>query len=135
MEKLADIAGRCEALVARLKRHAGLCAYPGIAQGVREVAGKEAGHESALRSILAGEGRWPRPPESAAREGSSNWERLNGDLAMLLALMNELRRHALSWGNADPALAERLTKIADEAGESEADLRQLAAKCDPQAID
>lgn len=135
MEKLAELTGRCEALTERLKRHADMCSYPAIAQDVRQVAERVARHERELRSILLDHGRWPKPPEPAAREGANNWERLSGDLAILLMFAQELRPYALKWEGPDPALAARLTQIATEADESGIDLRKVTLKCDPMAID
>lgn len=134
-DELADLAGACEALVTRMQRHAELCSYPAIAQGVREIAAQEAVHEKTLRSILAARGRWPRPPESTGHEGSSNWERLSLDLAALLLFAQQLHRHAIRCEGDDPALAEQLFEISREAAESETRLRRLAAMCDPQALD
>jgi hypothetical protein len=135
IRRLAGIAGRWEVLVKRMRRHGDMCVYPAIAQGVRAVAAREAGHERTLRSILADRGYWPRRPEFTPRDGANNWERLSGDTAMLLAFFQELRRHALEWEGDDPELAERLAQVATEAGESEAQLRALTLKCDPQAVD
>lgn len=134
-DELAELAGDCEALVKRLKRHAEVCSYPAIAKEVAEIAAREALHEKALRSILADQGRWPRPPESTAHEGSNNWERLSLDLAALLAFSQQLHRHAIKWDGENSALAERLFQIATEAGDNETILRRIAAMCDPQALD
>ena len=109
--------------------------YPGIAQEVREIASKEAAHEKTLRGILAERGLWPRPPEEVPHEGSSNWERLSGDLEILLLFSQELHRHAMRWEGENPELSRTLMKIADEASESEYELRRLTAKLDPQALD
>jgi hypothetical protein len=135
MRRLAEIAGRCEVLVERLRRHGGMCVYPALADGVRALAAIEARHERVLRSILAERECWPRQPEFPPREGANNWERLSGDTVMLLAFARELHRHALEWEGEDPALAERLAQVAAEADESEAQLRALSLKCDPQALD
>lgn len=135
MRRLAEIAGRCEVLVMRLRRHADLCVYPAIANGVRAVAAAEARHERALRSILGERGLWPRPPEDKPGEGANNWERLSVDTEMLLALSQALARQALQCESFDPDLAQRLREIGSEAAESESQLRALALKCDPQALD
>jgi hypothetical protein len=135
IDELAELAGRSEALVARMRRHAEMCAYGTIAQGVREIADREAAHEKALRAILADRGLWPRPPAAEPHDGTNNWERLSGDLNALLAFAQELHRHALRWEGANPALAKQLFQIADEAAVDEMELRRLTAKCDPQALD
>ena len=134
-DELALLGGRSEALVARMRRHAEMCGYPAIAQGVRQIAEKEAAHEKAIRAILADRGMWPRPPETAAHEGVNNWERLSGDLEILLAFAQDLHRHAIRWEGEDPKLAEQLFAIAREAGDDEMELRRLAVLCDPQAVD
>jgi hypothetical protein len=135
IDELAILAGQSEALVNRLHRHAERALYPRIAQGVREIGGKEAAHEKTLRGILAERGLWPRPPEEVPHEGSSNWERLSGDLETLLLFAQELHRHAMRWEGENPELAETLKKIADEASDDEFELRRLVAKLDPQALD
>jgi rubrerythrin len=133
--QLAILAGQSEALVNRLRRHAERAMYPGIAQGVREIAEKEAAHEKTLRAVLAQRRLWPRPPEEVPHEGSSNWERLSGDLEILLLFAQELHRHAMRWEGEHPELGETLKKIADEASDNEFRLRRLVAKLDPQALD
>jgi rubrerythrin len=129
------MAGQSEALVNRLRRHAERAMYPGIAQGVRAIAEKEAAHERALRAVLSERNLWPRPPEEVPHEGSNNWERLSNDLEILLLFARELHRHAMRWESENPALAETLKKIADEASDNEYELRRLVAKLDPQALD
>lgn len=135
IDELAELAGRSEALVARMRRHAEMCSYAGIAKGVRDLAEKEAVHEKTLRAILADRAMWPRPPETGPHEGTNNWERLSGDLALLLAFAQDLHRHALRWEGENPALAKQLFQIADEAAINEIELRRLALRCDPQALD
>ena len=134
-EELATLAGQCEALVNRLRRHAERPLYPAIANGVREIAKREAEHDRILRRILAERGLWPRPPEELPQDGSSNWQRLNGDLLMLQLFSQELNRHAVKWQAEDLQMSEMLRTIASEASDSEFELRKLTAKLDPQAID
>ncbi len=135
IDELAMLAGQCEALVKRMRAHAERPLYPAIAAGVRKIAESEAAHEKILRHILAERGLWPRPPETTAHDGSGNWERLSGDLEILLLFAQELHRHAMRWESESPQLAETLAKIADEASNSEFELRRLTAKLDPQALD
>jgi len=135
IDELAILAGQSEALVNRLRRHAERAMYPTIAQGVRAIAEKEAAHEKTLRAILAERSLWPRPPEEVPHEGSNNWERLSGDLEILLLFAQELHRHAMRWEGENPELGETLKKIADEASDNEFELRRLVAKLDPQALD
>jgi len=137
IDELAILAGQSEDLVNRLRRHAERVNYPKIAQGVREIADKEAGHQKIMRAALAEREMWPRPPEQTAHEGGNNWERLSIDLEILLELARNLHHHAMRWegDGQNPALGEALMKVADEASEDEFELRMLVAKLDPQALD
>jgi len=135
IDELARLAGRCEALVNRMRRHAAMCGYPAMAKEVGEIAEREALHEKELRNLLAGYNTWPRPPQTDPREGANNWERLSGDLAILLLFSQELQRHALKWEGENPNLAQRLFEIAEESASNEMALRRITAKCDPLALD
>jgi hypothetical protein len=137
VDELAILTGQSEELVNRLQRHAERVTYPGIAQGVRDIAQKEAAHQKIMRGALAERGLWPRPPEEPPHEGSNNWERLSIDLEILLQFARSLHRHSMRWegdGN-NRALGETLMKIADEASDDEFELRLMVAKLDPQALD
>ncbi len=135
--ELAILAGQSEALANRLARHAQRVTYPAIAEGVRQIAEKEAAHETTMRHILSQRNLWPRPPEEVSHEGSNSWERLSNDLEILLLFARELHSHAMRWeGEGEAALlGETLMKIADEADDNEQELRRLVAKLDPQALD
>jgi len=137
IDELAILAGQSEALVTRLRRHAARAMYPAIAQGVREIAEKEAAQEKTMRAILSERHLWPRPPEEVPHEGSNNWERLSNDLEILLLFARDMHRHAMRWeGEGEsPELGENLMKIANEASDDEFELRRLVAKLDPQALD
>jgi hypothetical protein len=135
IDELETLAGQCEALVNRMRLHAERGLYPAIANEVRAIAEQEAAHERTLRGILAESGRWPRPPENLPRDGSNNWERLSGDLEILVQFTLVLQRQAMRWESEHPAIGETLNKIASEASDSEFKLRRLAAKLDPQALD
>jgi len=137
VDELATLAGQSEDLVNRLRRHAERVTYPKIADGVREIADKEAEHQKIIRAALAERGTWPRPPQPTAHEGSNNWGRLSIDLEILLLFARNLHSHAVRWeaDGGDLVLGEALRKIADEASDNEFDLRLLVAKLDPQALD
>jgi len=135
VEDLADLAGRNEVLVERLKRHAANCKYPNIKAGLEALATRESGHAKTLRRILAERNTWPRLGEQTGRDGANNWERLNSDLAALAAIASGLRRAAVNWEPVDATLADRLAQLAAEDDSCESDLRQLALKCDPHALD
>ena len=136
IDELEVLAGHCEELVNRMRLHAERATlYPAIADEVRAIAEREAAHERTLRGILADSGRWPRPPENLPRDGSNNWERLSGDLEILVQFTVELQRQAMRWESENLAIGETLNKIASEASDSEFKLRRLTAKLDPQALD
>lgn len=135
LAELAELAGRKEALVERLKRHAEMCSYPTIRAGLERLAAGQAETFEALRGILTGRGTWPRPPEASPREGSNNWERLSNDLATLHALAMGMQKAAGIWEGIDQSISDKLATIAATDDEAEGALRTLALKCDPQALD
>lgn len=132
---LAAIAGRHQELARRLADHAGLCAYPNIASGLNALAVREAEHALTLDALLSGRQVWPKPPHPADSEGSSNWRRVSGDLALMLELARDMNDQALQWEGIDPPFAARLRTIATEDNHGIGELRELAMKCDPQALD
>jgi hypothetical protein len=135
LAELADIAGRKQSLIDRLKRHAGRCDYPNIKAGLAQLAAKEAVHVKALNAILADNGMWSRIPESPTHEGSSNWERLSGDLELLAELSRMINQQAVRWEPVDTELARRFAAMYPEDYDNTSALRDLALKCDPQAFD
>jgi hypothetical protein len=135
LAELADIAGRHQELADRLARHAGLCAYPNIAGGLRALAAREAEHARTLDTLLSEYHVWSKLPRPMGAEGSSNWSRVSGDLALILELSREMNEQALHWEAIDPAFAARLHTIALEDNRNLGELRKLALKCDPQALD
>lgn len=132
---LAELAGRKEALIAHLTHHAELCSLGTIKAGLQHVAAQQSEGFKVLRAILADRDTWPRPPEAAPHDGSNNWERLSHDLAILHAIAGGVQKAVSTWQGLDSALAEKLTPIAIADGEAESELRALALKCDPQALD
>jgi hypothetical protein len=135
LEELAELAGRSHGLAERLKRHAAMCSFPNIKHGAAAIAEKEAAHYKALNSILADNSVWAKLPEAPLHEGSNNWARLGGDLEVLGSLAADLRLAAVKWESVDDSIAQRLFQLAIEDAEYESELRKLALKCDPQAID
>jgi hypothetical protein len=135
LAELADIAGRHQELASRLARHAELCTYPNIAGALNALASRQAEHAHTLHSLLSERHVWSKLPRPMGVEGSSNWQRVSGDLALLLDLSREVNQQALHWEGIDPAFAARLRTIAREDDRSLGELRELALKCDPQAID
>jgi len=134
-ERLAVAAGRYETLGQQLKRHAELCTYPNIKAGLERLAEDEAGQANALRRILADLGAWPRLAETPSHDGSSNWERVSGDLALQTKLFRELNTRVVEWEGVDPGVAARLRKFLDREDRNAGTLRDLVLKCDPQAFD
>src|SRR5271156_551595 len=90
LAELAVIAGNKESLIERLGRHAAMCSYPNIKAGLEQLAGRESIHLQALKAILSDHSMWPRPPEPTAHDGSSNWERLSGDLELAAELSRNI---------------------------------------------
>ena len=135
LAELADIAGRHQELASRLANHAELCAYPNIAGTLRALAARQAEHARALDTILRERHVWSKLPRPIGAEGSSNWQRISGDLALLLDLSREMNQQAARWEGIDPAFAARLRTIAIEDDRGLGELRELALKCDPQALD
>ncbi len=135
LAELADIAGRIESLIERLERHAKFCSYVNIKSGLEQLAVREAAHLKALKSILSDNGLWPRPPEQVAHDGSSNWERLAGDLELADGLNKMLNLQSVMWESIDPAMAKRFAAMYAEEYDNISFLRDLTLKCDPQAFD
>ncbi len=135
LEELAEIAGRRRELAARLARHGARCAYPNIARGLGELSARAAERARALDALLRERDVWPKLPEDSAADGASNWQRLSGDLALLLELARAMNRQALQWEGIDSALAARLRDAAVADNRDMGELRELALKCDPQALD
>ena len=135
LQELAELAGRKEALIKRLKRHAAMCPYPAMNKDLEAIAEKQEELFDSLRGCLMERDMWPRPPESLPREGLNSWERLSGDLEMLLAQTVGFQRASVIWEPIDGEVADRLMAIASADGECETMLRKIAAKCDPQALD
>jgi len=135
LAQLAELAGQKEALIGRLKRHAAMCPYGTIKTGLERIAAQQSEGFNVLRRLLADRDAWPRPPQSTPREGSNNWERLSNDLAVLQTISAGIQKASRVWEGIDSATAEKLVPVAIADGEAESQLRALALKCDPQALD
>jgi hypothetical protein len=134
LAQLARTAGDTETLAANLKRHSDLCTAPAIKPRLEKLAEIEAAQAAALRAILLERGGWPEMPSTPVHDGSSNWERLNHDLNLHVRLWRELNLQLAVWESVEPALAEALRSFAEEEDRNIAVLRDLALKCDPQAL-
>ena len=135
LAQLARTAGEAETLAANLKRHTAVCTAPAIKPRLELLAKTEAAQTARLRAILLERGVWPAMPTAPAHDGSSNWERLNHDLDLHVRLWRELNLQLAEWESIEPELAETLRRFADEEDRNIAVLRDLALKCDPQALD
>ena len=134
LEELAAIAGRNQGLVDRLKLHAPQTGSS-IKPGVEALAEKEAAHVKVLHSILADHNVWAKLPEAALHDGSNNWARLSGDLAVLAELASDLRTNAIKWEAVDEDIVSKLRQLSIEDDDHESELRKLAMKCDALALD
>ena len=135
LDQLARSAGRFEMLASNLKHDADLCTYPNLKAGLERLAAAETRQANTLRELLLARGAWPKMPDTQARVGSSNWERLNASLALQVHLLRDLNLEIAEWEHLDPALAERLREFAAQEDRSLAELRDLTLRCDPQALD
>jgi hypothetical protein len=135
LSELAEIAGRHQELANRLARHAELCSYPNIAAGLRALAARQAEHARTLDTILADRRVWSKLPRPPGLDGASNWQRMNGDLEILFELTRAMNQQALHWEGIDAAFAAQLRTIAREDDRGLGELRELALRCDPQALD
>ena len=135
LDHLAISAGRFESLAASLRRHAAMCAYPNIKDGLERLATVEAAQAAVLHEMLRERGSLPRPPQQRSHHGSNNWERLSGDLAIQVELHRYLNMEIAEWESVEPAVAERLRDFAALELDNIAILRDLTLKCDPQALD
>ena len=135
LEELAVIAGRNQGLVERMRRHADICPYPNIKAGVAALAEKEVRHVKALNAILSDRNVWAKLPELPLHDGSNNWARLSGDLALLASLAADLRLASVKWEPINEPLSIRLRELANEDDVHESELRKLAMKCDAMALD
>jgi hypothetical protein len=135
LEELAILTGKNQGLVDRMRRHAERCPYPNVKAGVNAIAEAEVAHVKMLEGILSDHNVWSRMPEAPLHDGENNWARLNGDLAIMGSLAAELRLAAVKWEPIDQTIGEQLLAISIEDEAREIELRKLASKCDPQALD
>jgi hypothetical protein len=135
LEELAVLAGKNQGLVERMRRHAEICPYPNIKAGVAALAEKEARHVKALNAILSDRNVWAKLPELPLHDGSNNWARLSGDLAILASLAADLRLASVKWEPVNEALSIQFRELANKDDEHESELRKLAMKCDAMALD
>lgn len=102
---------------------------------LESIAAKEAQHVKILNGILADHARWAKLVEVPIREGANNWERISNDLALLNDIHLALSREAIHWEAVDPSVSDKIRAVADEDNGLVSELRKLALKSDPQALD
>jgi HPt (histidine-containing phosphotransfer) domain-containing protein len=133
--ELASVAASQRLLADRLHRHAHQCSSPAVAAGLEELAEREAGHERALSAMVARRGARLKAPEAYFRDGANNWERISADLELFLEIHRALSRQVIDWEDVDALLAAELRQIAEHDERNLGELRTLALKLDPQALD
>jgi len=135
LNRLAETAGDAEMLASNLTRHTEMCSYPTLRAGVAELAAAETTHANTLRQLLLENGVWPKLPTKLSHEGSSNWERLQNDLALQIKILRSLHSQFSEWVGIDPQIAERLRQSAADKDLRIEQLRDLTLRCDPHALD
>jgi bacterioferritin (cytochrome b1) len=135
LKLLAETAGDAELLAAKLSRHAELCTYPNIRAGLYEVAAGESAQAAVIRQLLLDYGVSPKLSVSPSHDGSSNWERLQRDLALQVKILRSLRSQVPQWTALEPQIADSLSQVAAEEEGRIGRLRDLTLRCDPQALD
>jgi hypothetical protein len=133
--RLAAIAGESERLAASLKRHAGLCNYPGLKSGLETAALAEAADAQTLRALLLAHDIWPALPAAEFSEGANHWARVGADLAAEVELVRSLNSSVAEWEGVDAEVGEQLRELAVSKDQTLGLLRDLATLCDPQALD
>jgi hypothetical protein len=135
LQLLAETAGDAELLAAKLSRHAKLCTYPNIRAGLDEIAAGESAQAAVIRQLLLDRGVSPKLPVNPSHDGSSNWERLQRDLALQVKILRSLRSQVPQWTALEPQIADSLSQVATEEESRIGRLRDLTLRCDPQALD
>ena len=135
LARLAQIGGSSERLAQNLKRHAGLCDAPNIKAALEALAIAEASDANALRNLLLPRHIQPTPPATLQRDGSNNWVRISEDLAAELEMVRALNSAIAQWEGVDREVAAQLRAIVTSKEIALGHLRDLALRCDPQALD
>lgn len=135
MRRLALIAGASEALATTLKRHAAMAEYSSFRTALEEVAEAEAADAKFLRDLLLADGVWPTPRSRSSIDGGNNWQRASADLAEEVELVRALSAAIAEWEGVDHVIANQLRVIALHKEITAGHLRDLALRCDPQALD
>jgi bacterioferritin (cytochrome b1) len=135
LNRLAETTADAETLAADLTRHTEMCSYPTLRAGLKDLAAAETAQADMMRRLLLQNGGCPKIPNKPSHEGSSNWERLQKDLALQIKILRALQSQLAEWVPVDLPMAERLRQSLIEADRHIEQLRDLTLKCDPQALD
>jgi bacterioferritin (cytochrome b1) len=135
IDRIGSLAARYDALAANIERHAAICRLPTIRASLEELAATEKAHAQALDGLLIGEGRRRMIRQAPLIDGSSNWQRLQADLALQAKLLSELNQAIVLLEGHDHHAAARLREIATEEENNLGELRDLVLRCDTQALD
>jgi len=134
-DQLAATAADAETLSANLSRHSERCDYPTLKAGLAELAAAQRAQSDVLRRLLLENSFWPKLPGAPVHEGSSNWQRLQHDLALQLRILRALQSQLPQWMHLEVQVAERLRKFVAEQDRLIGQLRDFTLRCDPQALD
>ena len=135
VDDLAEITGRKQALVERLRRHATKCSVPRLREALERISAEEVRHVRTLTRILNDHHVWAKMPELPAHDGANNWERVSNDLELLSQLSLALGRQMLHWEAVNSEIAGEISTVISEDSLLLRQLREVAAKFDPQAFD
>jgi hypothetical protein len=135
LDTISSLAARYRALGANLEGHAAMCRLPTIRANLEVLAATEKAQAQALDGFLTGEGRKPSLHPALLIDGSSNWQRLQADLALQAKLLSDLHQAIVLLEGLDHHAVARLREIATKEERNLGDLRDLVLKCDTQALD
>jgi hypothetical protein len=135
MTRLVRIAGASEALAASLHDHARMAHYSDFGAELEAIATVEDDCAQALRDLLVARGVSPATIETVDGAGGSNWRRVSADLAAAVEMVRALNAAFAEWEGVDHAIADRLHSLAESTEAVVTRLRDLALRCDPQALD
>ena len=135
LTRLAQIAGASRRLAANLQQHANWCDAPNIKAGLASLALAEMRDADILRDLLLPRHVAPLQAASSQHHGASNWARISDDLAAELEMVRALNGAIAEWEGVDPEIAAQLRAIATSKEITLGHLRDLALRCDPQALD
>jgi hypothetical protein len=136
LNRLATISGASEQLAENIRHHAELCEYPRIKEGLIAAAAAEKAEAQVLRDLVLKLGRWPAPADrQTVGSSASNWARISSDLAAEVELVRSLSAAIAEWEGSNPPIGERLRELRAARERTLGLLRDLAVKCDPQALD